>query len=77
MRESDIFDEIIDLGKRRGNLTYDEINNAFPSEFVSPGELSDFMDLLQDIGVNVIDNQELFTDEEEEGMNVILSWNLK
>ena len=65
MREWDIFDEIIDLGKRRGTLTYDEINDAFPSEFVSPGELSDFMDLLQDIGVKVIDNQELGTDEEE------------
>ncbi|MFZ3136089.1 MAG: sigma-70 family RNA polymerase sigma factor [Thermodesulfovibrionales bacterium] len=66
MEEEDIFEEILEMGKRRGNLTYDEINNAFPSEFVSPGELSDFMDLLQDIGVNVIDNQELFTDEDEE-----------
>ena len=65
MREWDIFDEIIDLGKKRGTLTYDEINDAFPSEFVSPGELSDFMDLLQDIGIEVIDNQELCTDEEE------------
>jgi RNA polymerase primary sigma factor len=65
LREWDIFDEIIDLGKRRGKLTYDEINDAFPSEFVSPGELSDFMDLLQDIGIEVIDNQELCTDGEE------------
>jgi RNA polymerase primary sigma factor len=65
LREWDIFDEIIDLGKRRGKLTYDEINDAFPSEFVSPGELSEFMDLLQDIGVKVIDNQELFTDDGE------------
>ena len=65
MIEKDVFDEIIDLGKRRGTLTYDEINDAFPSEFVSPGELSDFMDLLQDIGIEVIDNQELCTEDEE------------
>src|SRR4030043_397441 len=65
MIEKDIFEEIIDIGKRRGTLTYDEINDAFPSEFVSPGELSDFMDLLQDIGIEVIDNQELCTDDEE------------
>jgi RNA polymerase primary sigma factor len=65
LRERDIFDEIIDLGKRRGTLTYDEINDAFPSEFVPPGELADFMDLLQDIGIKVIDNEELCTDEEE------------
>jgi len=65
LREWDISDEIIDLGKRSGTLTYDEINDAFPSEFVSPEELSDFMDLLQDIGIEVIDNQELCTDDEE------------
>ena len=65
MIEKDVFEEIIDIGKRRGTLTYDEINDAFPSEFVSPGELSDFMDLLQDIGIEVIDNQELCTDDEK------------
>jgi RNA polymerase primary sigma factor len=65
METEDIFEEILEMGKSRGKLTYDEINNAFPSEFVSPEELSDFMDLLQDIGVKVIDNQELFTDEDE------------
>jgi RNA polymerase primary sigma factor len=53
LREWDIFDEIIDLGKRRGTLTYDEINDALPSEFVSLEELADFMDLLQDVGVKV------------------------
>ena len=65
MREWDIYNEIIDLGKRRGTLTYDEINDAFPSEFVSPKELEDFMNLLQDMGVKVIDKQEDITDEEE------------
>jgi RNA polymerase primary sigma factor len=55
MRERDIFEEIIDIGKRRGTLTYDEINDALPSEFFSPDELEDLMDLLQDMGVKVID----------------------
>jgi RNA polymerase primary sigma factor len=65
LREWDIFDEIIDLGKRRGTLTYDEINDALPSEFVSLGELADFMDFLQDIGVKVIDYQGTDVDDEE------------
>ncbi len=65
MREWDIYNEIIALGKRRGTLTYDEINDAFPSEFFSPDEMEDFMDLLQDMGVKVIDNQEHATDGEE------------
>jgi RNA polymerase primary sigma factor len=65
MRERDIFEEIIDIGKRRGTLTYDEINDALPSDFFSPDELEDLMDLLQDMGVKVIDYEEGALSEEE------------
>jgi RNA polymerase primary sigma factor len=65
MRERDIFDEIIDIGKRRGVLTYDEINEALPSEFFSPDELEDLMDILQDMGVKVIDHEDALLPEEE------------
>lgn len=65
MRERDIFEEIIDIGKRRGTLTYDEINDALPSEFFSPDELEDLMDLLQDMGVKVTDAEEAAAPEEE------------
>jgi RNA polymerase primary sigma factor len=65
MRERDIFEEIIDIGKRRGTLTYDEINDALPSEFFSPDELEDLMDLLQDMGVKVVDYEEPGVAEEE------------
>ncbi len=65
MKEKDIFEEIIDIGKRRGKLTYDEINDAFPSEYFSPDELEELMDLLHGMGVKVIDDQETDTTEEE------------
>jgi len=65
MRERDIFEEIIDLGKRRGVLTYDEINDALPSEFFSPDEIEDLMDILQDMGVKVVDHEEGGPAEEE------------
>lgn len=65
MRERDIFEEIIDVGKRRGVLTYDEINDALPSEFFSPDELEDLIDLLQDMGVKVVDYEEPQPPEEE------------
>ena len=65
MRERDIFEEIIDIGKRRGVLTYDEINDALPSEFFSPDEIEDLMDLLQDMGVKVVDYEETASAEEE------------
>jgi RNA polymerase primary sigma factor len=65
MRERDIFEEIIDIGKRRGVITYDEINDALPSEFFSPDEIEDLMDLLQDMGVKVVDYEETASAEEE------------
>ncbi len=65
MRERDIFEEIIDIGKRRGTLTYDEINDALPSEFFSPDEIEDLMDILQDMGVKVVDHEETLPPEEE------------
>ncbi|MFZ3122899.1 MAG: sigma-70 family RNA polymerase sigma factor [Thermodesulfovibrionales bacterium] len=65
MRERDIFEEILEIGKRRGVLTYDEINEALPSEFFSPDELEDLMDLLHDMGVKVVDNEEVTIPEEE------------
>ena len=65
MREKDVFDEIIDMGKRRGVLTYDEINEALPAEFFTPDEIEDLMDLLHDMGVRVLDHEEVLPLEEE------------
>ena len=65
MKERDIFEEIVNLGKRRGVLTYDEINEALPSEFFSPDEIEDLMDVLSDMGVKVVDHEEGVPGEEE------------
>ena len=67
MREKDIFEEIIDMGKRRGILTYDEINEALPSEYFSPDEIEELMDLLQDMGIKVVDYEEGAPEEMEAG----------
>jgi RNA polymerase primary sigma factor len=71
MREKDIFEELIDIGKRRGRLTYDEINEALPSEFFSPEEIEDLMELLQDMGIKVVDQEEGAKEEEEEEEEVV------
>jgi RNA polymerase primary sigma factor len=65
MKEKDIFEEIVNLGKRRGVITYDEINEALPSEFFSPDEIEDLMDVLSDMGVKVVDYEEGAHPEEE------------
>jgi len=66
MKEKDIFDEIIEVGKRRGVLTYDEINEALPSEFFTPDEIEDLMDLLNDMGVRIVDEEQALPLEEVE-----------
>ncbi|PJA80574.1 MAG: hypothetical protein CO148_02860, partial [Nitrospirae bacterium CG_4_9_14_3_um_filter_41_27] len=58
MKEKDIIEEIIEIGKRRGSITYDEINDALPSEYYSPDELEELMDILHDMGIEVVDEQE-------------------
>jgi RNA polymerase primary sigma factor len=65
MKERDIFEEIINLGMRRGVLTYDEINEALPSEFFSTDELEGLLDVLTDKGVKVVDSEEGIVGEEE------------
>jgi RNA polymerase primary sigma factor len=71
MRDKDIFEEIIDLGKRRGRLTYDEINDALPAEFFSPEEIEDLMEVLQDMGIKVVDYEESLKDEDDEEQDVV------
>jgi RNA polymerase primary sigma factor len=65
MKEKDIFEEIVNLGKRRGVITYDEINEALPSEFFSPDEIEDLMDVLNDMGVKVVDYEEGISPDDE------------
>lgn len=64
MKEGDIFDEIIDLGKRRGFITHDEIQHALSEDFTSEEELGDFMNLLQDMGIRVMSAESAQGEEE-------------
>ncbi|MEJ2697060.1 MAG: RNA polymerase sigma factor region1.1 domain-containing protein [Candidatus Sulfobium sp.] len=55
MKERDVVEAIIDMGMERGKVTYDEINDALPSEFFSLDELAGLVGLLIDMGVKVIE----------------------
>ena len=65
MKESDILEEIITLGTQRGVLTYDEINEALPSDFFSPEEIEGFLEVLGEKGVRVVDYDEGTESREE------------
>jgi len=65
MREENVLEEVIDLGKRQGVLSYTDIYNAFPSEYDTDGELENVLDTLQDVGIKVVDTYETDMEDEE------------
>jgi RNA polymerase primary sigma factor len=68
--------KLIDLGKEKGYLTYDDVNDMLPAEVVSPDQIDDVMSIFGEMDIEVVDaNQrvslagsgdELAEDEEEE-----------
>jgi RNA polymerase primary sigma factor len=49
---------LIQKGKERGYITYDELNKALPSEQMSSEQIEDVMTSLSEMGVNVVENEE-------------------
>ncbi len=68
--------KLIDLGKEKGYLTYDEVNDMLPADIVSPDQIDDVMSLFGEMDIEVIDSnqrvslagqaEELPEEEEEE-----------
>ena len=49
---------LIDIGKDRGFLTYDEINDAFPENNFSVEDMDNLLETLGDLGIDVVDSAE-------------------
>src|SRR5512133_1471869 len=47
---------LIDLGKSRGFLTYDELNERLPDEVVSPEKLDTLLMMIDEMGIKLIDD---------------------
>ncbi|MFO1169912.1 MAG: RNA polymerase sigma factor RpoD [Hyphomicrobiaceae bacterium] len=50
---------LIKTAKSRGYITYDELNEVLPSEEVSSEKIEDILSMLSDMGVNVVDADEV------------------
>lgn len=57
---------IITKGKKRGYLTYEEMNNELPDEAVSPNRLDDLLMTLDEMGVSLLDEAELKKRQKED-----------
>src|SRR5437660_26464 len=58
--------KLIARAKKRGVVTYDELNEALPQDQMSSEQIEDIMSALNDMGINVVENAESSDDDEEE-----------
>ena len=47
--------KLISMGKAKGYVTYDEVNDAMPEEIVSSDQIDDWLSSLGDEGIEVVD----------------------
>ena len=51
--------KLIKVAKKRGYVTYEELNSVMPSEEVSTDQIEDIMAMFSDMGINVVDEDEV------------------
>jgi RNA polymerase primary sigma factor len=57
--------KLIKVAKKRGYVTYEELNSVLPSEEVSTDQIEDIMAMFSDMGINVVDEDEVEEAEPE------------
>src|SRR5438105_4052775 len=57
--------KMIKQAKKRGFVTFDQLNEVLPSDTTSPEQIEDIMSMLSDMGINVSESEDAENDEEE------------
>ncbi|MBI2500104.1 MAG: hypothetical protein HYW02_01230, partial [Deltaproteobacteria bacterium] len=47
-------EHLIHLGKEKGFLTYEEVNDALPDDVVSPDQLDDVLTMFDEMDISVV-----------------------
>ncbi|MBI1950217.1 MAG: RNA polymerase sigma factor RpoD, partial [Acidobacteria bacterium] len=58
--------QLINLGRERGYLLYDEVNDVLPEEVHSPEDLDDMFLLFDSLGIEMVDSEEKYKAKLEE-----------
>ena len=58
--------KLIARAKKRGYITYDQLNEALPQDQMSSDQIEDVMSALNEMGVNVVENEEAGEEGEEQ-----------
>ena len=57
--------KLIARAKKRGFITYDELNEALPQDQMSSEQIEDVMSAISEMGVNIVENEEASDDDED------------
>src|SRR5437870_6645583 len=57
--------KMIKNAKKRGFVTFDQLNEVLPSDTTSPEQIEDVMAMLSDMGINVSENDDAHDEDEE------------
>src|SRR6266480_5031796 len=57
--------QLINIGKEKGYLLYDEVNELLPSEITSSDELDDLFNTFGSAGIEVIDSDQKYMRDEK------------
>src|SRR5215210_5991696 len=57
--------KMIKQAKKRGFVTFDQLNEVLPSDQTSPEQIEDIMSMLSDMGINVSESEDNDAEEEE------------
>lgn len=55
--------QLITLGKEKGYLLYDEVNELLPADITSSEELDDLFSTFGSAGIEVVDSEKTYRDE--------------
>ena len=58
--------QLIDLGKEKGYLTYDEVNDILPADMVSSEQLDDVMSMFGEMDIEVVDAEQKSTTNKQQ-----------
>jgi len=58
--------KLIARAKKKGVITYDELNEALPQDQMNSEQIEDIMSAISEMGVNIVENSDSDDDEEEE-----------
>ncbi|MCA1661524.1 MAG: RNA polymerase sigma factor RpoD, partial [Novosphingobium sp.] len=63
--------KLIARAKRRGVITYDELNEALPQDQMSSEQIEDIMSAISEMGVNIVESDEDAVDPEEKEVDEV------